>query len=119
MTYLTLLPATLSLLLLAAHFLRSDDILLVLLALAVAGLLLVRRRWAGRVVQCVLVIGAIEWLRTLVILTQQRQLAGLPYGRMAAILAIVGAFSLASAALMQSRHARMDIAYQRANNDRT
>ena len=118
MTYLNLLPAMLSLLLLGAHFLRSGDIFLVLLSLAVAGLLLVRRPWAGRVVQWTLVIGAIEWFRTLVVLTQQRQLAGLPYIRITAILAVVGAFTLASAAMMRSRRVELVISQPHSDTER-
>jgi hypothetical protein len=100
MTIMRLIPAALSLLLLAAHFLRSGDLLFVGLALAVAGLLFVRRPWAGHVVQWVLLVGAFEWLRTLVVLVDERRLDGLPYTRLAVILGAVGGFSLLSAATM-------------------
>ena len=107
MTCLHLLPATLSLVVLAAHFLRAGSLVLVLLTLVVAGLLFVRRPWAGTITKWMLVIGAIEWLRTLVLLTNQRRFDGLPYTRMALILASVGLFTLASAALVRTRRVRV------------
>lgn len=107
MTCLHLLPATLSLVVLAAHFLRAGSLVLVLLTLVVAGLLFVRRPWAGTITKWMLVIGAIEWLRTLVLLTNQRRFDGLSYTRMALILASVGLFTLASAALVRTRRARV------------
>ena len=98
MTFVYLIPAALSLLLLAAHFLRAGNLLFVLVALGVAGLLLVRRPWVAVVVQATLLIGACEWLRTLVVLVDERRLEGLPYTRLAIILGTVGTLALVSAA---------------------
>ena len=103
MTYLNVLPAMLSLMLLAAHFLRAGSLAVVVLVLLVAWLLLVRRPWANLLAQWVLVVGALEWVRTLVVLADERQLAGVPYTRMVLILGVVGAFTLASAALVGPR----------------
>ena len=114
MTFLHLVPAVLSLVLLAAHLLRAGHIPLVLVALAVAGLLLVRRPWAVRLVQWVLVAGALEWLRTLLLLVEQRRLIGVPYTRMAVILGAVAAFTLASAALLKTRRVACHFSQERA-----
>jgi hypothetical protein len=114
MTIVRLNPAALSLLLLAAHFLRSGDLFLVVLALAVVGLLMVRRPWAGTVVQWVLLVGALEWLRTTAVLVDERRLAGLPYTRMAVILVTVGAFTLASAAMVRTERVAHYFARARA-----
>lgn len=119
MTYLQLVPATLSLVILAAHFLRSGSLLFVFLVLVVAGFVLVRQPWAGRALQWVLVIGAIEWLRTLVVLTSQRRLEGLPYTRMALILAAVGVFTLASALLVSTRRAKVHFREEPATSARS
>jgi hypothetical protein len=116
MTILQLLPATLSLVLLAAHFLRSGSMILVLVALGLASLLLVRREWVSRVVQVALVIGAAEWLRTLVVLAEQRRVAGVPFARMAVILGAVAAFTLCSAALMRARRVELHVARARSSN---
>ncbi|MEP7182608.1 MAG: hypothetical protein ABI886_10500 [Betaproteobacteria bacterium] len=89
MTALRLAPAVLSLAVLAAHFFRSGDVAPAALALAAAALLFVPWRWAARVVQVALALGTIEWLRTLAALVTQRQSAGEPWLRLAAILGAV------------------------------
>ena len=64
-TFLRALPVVLSALVLAAHFFRSRQLPLVAVSLALPLLLLVRERWSARVVQAGLVLGALEWVRTL------------------------------------------------------
>jgi hypothetical protein len=95
----------LSLLVLGAHFLRAGNLLLVLLVVAAAALPLVRQPWATRAVQVILVLGALEWLRTLALLVGERQLAGVPYTRLAIILGAVAGFTLLSAVLVRARRA--------------
>jgi hypothetical protein len=102
MTFLLHLPAALSLLLLGAHFLRVDAMALVAVCIALCGLLLVARPWAARLVQAALVLGALEWLRTLIVLALQRQHAELPWLRMALILGAVAAIALVAAWLFQT-----------------
>jgi hypothetical protein len=102
MTLLLHLPAALSLLLLGPHFLRVDAMAPVAVCIALCGLLLVTRPWAARMVQAALVIGALEWLRTLAVLAMQRQHAGLPWLRMALILGAVAALALIAAWLFQT-----------------
>ncbi|HEX7527649.1 MAG TPA: hypothetical protein VF425_00960 [Thermoanaerobaculia bacterium] len=94
---LRLLPAALAILVLGAHFLRAGHLALAALALAVVTLLFVRRAWAARAVQGALVLGAIEWLRTVTLLALERRASGAPYLRMTLILvgvALVTALSL-------------------------
>ena len=86
-----------SLLVLAAHCLRSGQTLLVLVLLLAPLLLLAGKSWAVRILQAVLVLGALEWLRTLVVLTSDRVQAGEPFLRMALILIAVATVSLLSA----------------------
>ena len=97
MNVIRLLPVILSFLLLAAHFLRSGLIPFVALALLLTALLLVRRVWVARLVQMALVLGALEWLRTLLYLVALRQEAGQPWARLAIIIGIVAAFTGSSA----------------------
>jgi hypothetical protein len=59
-------------------------------------LLFFPRKGAALVVQAALVLGAIEWIRTLVIIVQERMAAGVPYTRTMIILAVVAAWTLAS-----------------------
>ena len=99
-----LLPA-LALLVLAAHFLRAAQPAGVVVCLAGIGLLFVRRWWAARAVQALLLLGAIEWLRALAVLSAARRAAGEPWLRMAAILSAVALAT--AAALLVFRLARV------------
>jgi len=76
---LLLFPVVLSLLVLGAHFLRSGNLLLLLVVVVLLGLLAVRRRWAARTVQVALVLGAAEWVRTMVVLAAFRVQVGQPF----------------------------------------
>lgn len=105
-TFLLLLPAGLSALVLGAHFLRRGDLALVAVCLAVLGLLFVRRTWAARLAQLALCLGGLEWLRTLATLLSARRAAGEPWARMVAILGGVALLALLGAALFGSRRLR-------------
>lgn len=95
---LALLPAAAGLLL-AAHFYRAGSLLLAAIAVAFIGLLAVPRSWAARAIQIALVVGAIEWLRTLAAFAAARVAGGQPYLRLTLILLAVAAFTVASAAV--------------------
>lgn len=99
MNILRLLPIVLSALLLGAHFLRAGLIPLVVLALLFPALLLFRRAWATRLVQIILVLGALEWVRTLLVLVAERRADGQPWSRLAIIIGLVAVFSGSSALL--------------------
>lgn len=105
-TFFLLLPAGLSALVLAAHFLRRGEMLSVLLCLGLIALLWVRRPWAARVIQGALVAGSLEWLRTLVEDMGLRRAAGEPWLRMAIILGAVIGVALGGALLLESRELR-------------
>lgn len=90
-------PAGLAALLLAAHFLRAGNLGATAFSLVFPALLFLRRRWAVRVVQGILVAGSCEWLRTLYILADQRQQEGAPWIRMALILGVVAVLSAGAA----------------------
>jgi hypothetical protein len=89
MTVLSFAPIVLSLLLLAAHFLRYGETLAVILALALLGLLFVRKPWVARTIQVALLAATAEWLRTLLQLALERMHAGVPFVRMVMILSAV------------------------------
>lgn len=100
---LLLTPVVLSLAVLGLHFLRYGSSIGVFAALLLIALLFLRRPWAARVMQVVLVLGTLEWLRTMYELRHMRALQGQPYGRMLVILGIVAAVTLCSALLFQSK----------------
>jgi hypothetical protein len=102
-----LAPAGLSLLVLGAHFLRAGRLALVVAVLVLFGLLFVRRPWAGRTVQVALLLGALEWVRTTLVLTGERASMGRPYGRMVVILGAVAAVCAGSAWLLRAERVRL------------
>jgi uncharacterized membrane protein len=103
---LRLVPVVLSLLVLGGHFLRSGHVVLVALVVTLLALLAVRRAWAARAVQVVLVLGAVEWTMTLLSLVVQRRMMGEPVLRLALILVAVVLVTVASAVLFQTEPLR-------------
>lgn len=96
-------PVVLSLVALGAHFLRFGHWIGGIASVALVALLAVRRPWVPRLMQVVLVLGAVEWLRTLHGLAQVRSAMGQPYVRMTVILGAVAAMTFLSALLFQWR----------------
>ena len=92
------IPLAFSSLLIAAHFLRSGDLVVAILCLAAPLLLLLRKPAVPIAVQVMLVISAAEWLRTAFAIAQERAASGAATGRMFAILGSVALFTLLSAA---------------------
>ena len=82
---------------------RYGNSLGVFCAMAVIALLFVRQAWVARLVQVVLVLGALEWVRTLYSLMQVRTALDQPYERMVLILGTVALVTFCSALLFQSR----------------
>ena len=95
-------PIVLSLILFGAHFLRDGNWIGVFGSLLVVALLFVHRPWAARVIQVVLLLGALEWAHTLYELVQIRAAHGQPFIRMAVIIGVVQTVTLLSALLFQT-----------------
>jgi len=90
-------PLAVSAILIAAHFLRSGNILVTIVCLAAPLLLLVRTPAVRIAVQIMLVIAAAEWVRTAFVIAQERAASGAPVTRMFVILGSVALFTLLSA----------------------
>jgi hypothetical protein len=105
-SFVLLLAPVLSTLVLAAHFLRGGQAAGVAVSLALLAVLAIPRRWAARAAQAALLVGAAEWVRTLLVLVAERRGAHAPYGRLAVILAAVAAGTAASALVLESRRLR-------------
>jgi hypothetical protein len=103
MNFLRLLPVLISFLLIAAHFFRAGQLFAVIVLLCVPLLLLVRRSWVPVLLQVVLVLAALEWLRTLVEIAQLRMQFGESWLRMAVILGLVALFTAASGLVFRSK----------------
>ena len=106
MNALRLLAPAIALLVLAAHFWRAQWGPLAALCVALVGLLALRRAWVARLVQTALMLGTIEWLRTLAALAATRMALGQPYTRMSLILGAVAVATLASALVFRARALR-------------
>ena len=87
------IPVVLSILVLGAHFLRFGNWIGVFAAFLLIALLFLHRPWVARLMQVVLVLGTLDWLRT-------------AYERMLVILGIVAAVTLCSALLFESKTLR-------------
>lgn len=95
------IPVVLSLVVLGAHFMRDGNAVGVVGAVVLIALLFVRRPWVARLMQVVLVLGALEWAHTIYELVQVRAAQGQPFARMVVILGVVAAVTLCSALLFQ------------------
>lgn len=102
MLALTLAPAVVSMLVLAAHFLRRGQWLPCAACIAAAALALVRRPWASLALRFCLALGTLEWVRTTVQLVRARAAEGGPVVRLVVIMAAVIAVTLAGLVLLES-----------------
>lgn len=103
MNFARLLPVVISLILLAAHFYRAGQYVLVLVSLVFVFLLLIRKTWVPRLTQLALLLGAFEWLRTLYFIVQTRVEFGLPWNRLAIILGVVALFTALSGLVFRNK----------------
>ena len=94
-------PVILSFLVLGAHFMRYGNWVGVVAAVLLIALLLVRQPWAARLMQLVLILGALEWAHTIYELVRVRTAHGVPYVRMVVILGVVAAVTCLSALLFE------------------
>ena len=106
MNVLKLLPVIISFLLLGAHCYRAGSMVLAGLCLAVLLLLALRKPWVPRLFQVFLLIGGLEWLRTLYRLAEIRMAFGEPWARMALILGAVALFTGLSGLVFRNRLVR-------------
>jgi hypothetical protein len=104
MTLLFLTPAIVGYTLLALHFYRADNLPAMLCAVLPIAAMVIRHPLIARILQVCLLIGAVEWLRTTVILVDHRMEAGQPWLRLALILGSVAlATALAAMVFQQAR----------------
>lgn len=99
--------AVLSLLTLAAHFLRSSNLFFVIVCVVLIGFFWVRAGWARRTLQIALAFGALEWLRVAMDIGEMRQLHGEPWVRMAVILGSVALVAGLAALALESRQMKV------------
>lgn len=96
MNFLRLLPVIFPFGLLAAHFSRANLFPLVIVSLAIPLLLLIKRAWAARSIQLMLLLGATEWIRAMFGYIEVRKTIGEDWGRLAIILVTVALLTACS-----------------------
>ena len=106
MNFVRLLPVILSILLLAAHFFRAGENIYVYVLLALLPLLVLKKFWVPWVIQVALILGAIEWLLTLMFVAQMRIEFDMPWTRMAIIMGAVAMFTALSSLVFRGKALR-------------
>ena len=92
-------PVVLSALLLVAHFKKAGLIPLVILSLLIPLSLFIRKNMVAKIVQIMLILGAIEWIRTTIVIINKRLANGEDWIRVAIILGTVAIFTFCSGML--------------------
>ena len=100
---LRLLPVILAFGLLAAHFSRANMPPAVIVSLITPILLLIRKPWIARSIQVLLLIGAAEWIRSMLGYIQVRKEIGEDWGRLAIILVTVALLTACSALVFRGK----------------
>ena len=103
MNLFRLLPVIISFLLLGAHFYRAGAVVVAGVCVAFPLLLFLRQWWVPRLFQILLVLGALEWLRTLYGFATVRMALEQPWTRLAFILGAVALFTTLSGWVFRGR----------------
>jgi hypothetical protein len=111
-----LIPPVAAFLLLAAHFYRSENLLVALVFLLAIFLAFVRRPWAAYALQILLALGAVEWLRSTISLVLARSAAGAPFLRLAIILGGVTLFTALALLVFRTRRLRDHFGFEAVAN---
>jgi hypothetical protein len=106
MTLLCLLPAIFGYILLALHFYRGDNDVAFAVPLLLIATMAIRRPLVARILQGCLLTGAVEWLRTAVVLVGYRMQAGQPWLRLALILGSVALVTALAALVFRQARVR-------------
>lgn len=107
MNFLRLLPVILSLVLLAAHFLfHTGQVAVAILPLFFLIPLFLRQAWVPWLLELILLLGTVEWVRTLVVGVSQKSALGKDWYRYAMILGAVALFTHLSSLVFRSKALR-------------
>ncbi len=104
MNLLRLLPVLLPFGLLAAHFSRANLFPLVIVSLAIPFMLLIKKAWAARTIQLLLLLGAAEWIRAMFGYIGARKAIGDDWGRLTIILITVALLTALSGLVFRGPH---------------
>lgn len=105
-TFALLLPAIISLLVLAAHFLRYGNLIVIGTIALLLLLLLIKHKISARIVQLGLLLATIEWIGTAHMLISYRLDYDMPWIRLSAIMIFVILFTFASIFVFKTKTLR-------------
>ena len=103
MNTLRLLPVILAFGLLAAHFSRANMPPAVVVSLIIPFMLLIRKPWIARSIQILLLLGALEWIRSMFGYISVRKEIGEDWGRLAIILLTVALLTACSGLVFRGK----------------
>ena len=103
MNFLSLLPVILSFGVLTAHFSRANLFPLVIVSMLIPFLLLIKKAWVARGVQILLLLGALEWIRSMFGYIEIRKAIGDDWGRLAIILSVVALLTACSGLVFRGK----------------
>lgn len=106
MIFLRLIPVVLSFLILGAHFSRDNMTILMVISLAFPFLLFVKKAWVPKLFQITLVLGTLEWLRSLYFYIQAYEETGQSWSKLLMIIGGVSLFTALSALVFNSKKLR-------------
>jgi len=106
MNFVRLLPVIFSFLILSAHFSRGDLFVISIICLLIPLLLFIKQAWVIKLIQIILIIGSIEWIRSLFYYINQRQAIGESYIRLVIIIIMVALFTGLSALVFRNEKLR-------------
>ncbi|KAA3656532.1 MAG: hypothetical protein DWQ10_15205 [Calditrichaeota bacterium] len=105
-TFFQLLPAVLSFLLIAAHFSRAGNTILLIVSLVLLLSLLIRHSLVVIIARYALILAALEWIRTTFMLVAKRMETGQSWERLAIILGVVTIFTLVATLVFRFKNVR-------------
>ncbi|MCD6180081.1 MAG: hypothetical protein J7K39_09280 [Bacteroidales bacterium] len=106
MIFLRLIPVILSFLILGAHFSRDNMSSLMMISLAFPFLLLIKKPWVPKVFQIALILGTLEWLRSLYFYIQAYEQSGQSWTKLLVIIGSVTLFTALSVLVFNNKAIR-------------
>lgn len=103
MLFLRLLPAILSFLILGAHFSRDNQTALMAMSLLFSFLLLIKKPWIPKLFQIALLLGALEWMRSLYFYIKAYEENGLSWTKLTFIIGAVAVFTALSTLVFKGK----------------
>lgn len=105
-TFALLLPAIISLLVLAAHFLRYGNLIVIGIIIFLLLLLFIKHKISARIVQLGLLLATVEWVDTAYMLVSYRMHYDMPLIRLSIIMGFVILFTFASIFIFRTKTLR-------------